>query len=1220
MIFLSLFGPNRREPPCWPGQFSSSVSLSRSLSTGDAALDRGHPPHLLPRAARPWLRGSDRDDITTAAAPLRIVQTVVEQLEFARAGLAVVVASTPASAIAPIPTPKPAQRPSLSLSLSPTRRASMIDLSRDLWIVLMHSRSQASTDAAATVSMPAITPAVTTSSSPAPESLREPVSPSPSDSHSSVSPSATSFPQRIRSKASFRSLRSQPDEYDNRHVDDKNLPPPRPSFLRRLSPGLAARVKLLDGSTKTAQELSRSKNQVGKLSQDHLRELERAHQDLSIKVHRRGRAWSGGHELPGVKRGTSQHSQPEPRGRTWEQHDQEPLLSPIPSPADAVAESLPAEPEPEPEIETTIPTEHIHQPEQTPPDTTPVVAAEPVSDSSFADNIRTSWEDNTVPKAETEAAEVEVETEAEADMSVVEPAQAPQPSAEPEETEVSPSGETDLEKYLKSSTQNDERPPPPPPKDSPRTPSTPSSSSNTQSYFNPHGLHRTESIYSFSRASFSSQLSQLTSINLPEPSSLEGRISSIPDASAAIRALNGAAQQIQTWIGKASDVLSGLDAEDDVEWAAAGGREGLDDVDRAITKFEGLVNVYVTAIEDVQLRDDIRTVNGDVLKTIVVQMESILRNWARIRTQLKGVKEQVELAMEWEELWGVVLGDVGLEVEDLGRVIFELEEKRHLSMFEDEEEAEGNNGVDISELETIIEETPPTNSTPNKRFSMPQTYSTPSQQPAPRATGPDDSALLGLFARLQPLRASLDFLPMRLSMFQARAQKIFPTACEELEMKREKLENAYKKLESDAEILRKELDEDRWVLVFRNAGRQARTMCESVERSIGKLQEALDTGAQYNNHATLAKRIESFEAKKIHYGPAIERVLLIIEKGVNDRITVNGEILRLLHEMRSRVDALNASIKVMDGLLDDIDFSKTQQLRDSISSIVTMDSPATGSVVDTPGSSPASSVVLSNGNGRKGSSTPNVGNSSRRGSSVASTSRKRYSGLPQGAATLSAGRRSSIPRASFSGSLTSPTRSQTNTSLTPRPASRTSTAPTKTPDNRPRWNSSTNTNDLKIGHAHKLSATTPRNQNRNSRSNIPTPSPLSRETSRSPAPLGMRSSSRAMSRLASPTPNRISSPTPSRSILDPPPYSKLRKQSTPNLPAGARNRQSYAGISITRSSPPGEDRAKTQRPETSLGHSSASRRLSGIPLPKFRSGRESAASSRNKLAERPPWR
>jgi hypothetical protein len=62
------------------------------------------------------------------------------------------------------------------------------------------------------------------------------------------------------------------------------------------------------------------------------------------------------------------------------------------------------------------------------------------------------------------------------------------------------------------------------------------------------------------------------------------------------------------------------------------------------------------------------------------------------------------------------------------------------------------------------------------------------------------------------------------------------------------------KLEGDAEALRRELGEDRWVLVFRNAGRQAQKMFESVERSVDKLQEAIDTGAQHSNPPALAKR------------------------------------------------------------------------------------------------------------------------------------------------------------------------------------------------------------------------------------------------------------------------------------------------------------------------------------------------------------------------------
>ena len=121
-------------------------------------------------------------------------------------------------------------------------------------------------------------------------------------------------------------------------------------------------------------------------------------------------------------------------------------------------------------------------------------------------------------------------------------------------------------------------------------------------------------------------------------------ISSIVNAPTAVRALIGAAEQIEKWMNKASDVLNGLDAEDDVEWAAAGGREGLEEVDKAVVKFESLVDVYVKAIENVQLRDDINDVRPQDLTAIVAQMDATLKNWASIRTFLKGVKASTSVS------------------------------------------------------------------------------------------------------------------------------------------------------------------------------------------------------------------------------------------------------------------------------------------------------------------------------------------------------------------------------------------------------------------------------------------------------------------------------------------------------------------------------------------------------------------------------------------------
>ena len=949
----------------------------------------------------------------------------------------------------------------------------------------------------------------------------------------------------------------------------------RASFLRRLSPGLAARVKLLDPSNKSpVSAAQRAQGRIGKIPEEQIKELDRLHQDLSIKVQKKGKAWSRQQPVFGERLVVPK--QREDRG------------------VDKEVESQPGE------------------------------AGPPV--------------DEVLPSIGTSDTMTAVESS---------PAMVVEAGASHGSSSSALSDQTDFEKYLSTSTEeaDSNAPPPPPPKDSPPAPSgSANGSENGSSYFNPLGLHRTDSIYSFSRASFSNQLSQLTSISLPQPSTLEASISAISTAPAAVRALTSAAEQIQKWINKASDVLSGLDAEDDVEWAAAGGREGLDEVDKAVSKFENLINVYVQAIENVQLRGDIADVGPEQLTNIVVQMESTLKSWSSIRTQLKGVKEQVELAMEWEELWNAVLGDVGLEMENLSRLIFEMEEKRH-QMGPIQTETEPSSGLDINELETIVEETPANGSATNtSRFSLAPVFppSNSSFLAQPTSQNPQDEAsLLALFARMQPLRASLDFLPMRLSMFQSRADKIFPSACEELEEKRHKLEKGYKKLETDAEALRRELGEDRWIIVFRNAGKQAHKMCESVERSVQKLQEAIDGGIQHSNPTALAKRAENFEAKKVHYGSAIERVLTIIQKGINDRLTVNGEIIRLHADLQARFEALNEMMREMDAILDELAATRSHQMRDSISSIVTLDSPATHSAIDTPGSSPASSIVMSAG-GR-----PNIPSrrSSATGNSISRappSKLKRYSGLPQPVQSLNqTPRRPSYNRSSTATpgllSPTTPRFKMTSPSpnSTPRPASRISSS-SRSIDNRPRWNSSCNTNDLVVGHCYKpLSSATPSPHRktpslgltpRSASSTLPVRSPLSRDSSASPAP-GLRPPSRLNRGVTSspmPDRNRDISPSPARpSLIDPPPYSKLRKgipALSSALSTTPRSRQSYSGNPSARMTPAtqqnslaGTSASGGSRPGTALGHSN--RRTSLLPLPKSKaSGRDSS------LGSRPPWR
>lgn len=754
-------------------------------------------------------------------------------------------------------------------------------------------------------------------------------------------------------------------------------------------------------------------------------------------------------------------------------------------------------------------------------------------------------------------------------------------------------------------------------------PQTPGSPIDAESYFNSlNSLRssRANSVYSISRISLSSQLSQLTSLALPNASSLSSSISLIPTALVAANTLSNAADQIRRWLHKATEVLSGLDAEDDVEWAAAGGREGLVEVDAAIGKFEGLIGVYVTAIEDLQERQDITRVPSEQLKDVVDQMETILGHWDKVKKSMKTIKGQVELAMEWEELWNVVLGDIGLEMDNLSRLVFEMEEARHKALLS-EPLLDSSTSFDMQELDTIAEE--------GEKESLANRMSLPAVLPASPTVNsptigiaPDDTRLLALFARMQPLRASLDFLPMTLSGFQSRAEGILPTACQELESRRRSLEKKWKSLESDAEGLRQELGEDRWVIVFRNAGRQAQKLCESVERAITKLQESIDIGLQHSNPPLLTKKVEAYEAKKSHYGPAIEKVLSIIHKGVTDRLTVNGEILRLHSDIKARWDSIKADIEDMDLALDDLTMNKNQQLRDSISSIVSMDRSTIGSTIDTPGSSPASSVVMGPTNGHKRDASPGMNGASRRSSISLSrpNATKRYVSMPavQTGSTQLPRKTPALRSVTLDFRGASPSPYGTPASGTSTPAAR-HQRPSLSYDNKPRWNSSPKVDYFELGQRPRPSPLlTPMLGNRNSMafrspssagsfqmSGLPLPSPLGR-SSPAPTPTSVimshrpRMSSGAQSSLGL---RKLSTSSPANGAD----WVKVKDRTPPHISSSKKEAIRLEDESSSPAEQSPSARARPQRPSTSMANS---RRISMLPLPK------TAASPLQGISER----
>lgn len=933
---------------------------------------------------------------------------------------------------------------------------------------------------------------------------------------------------------------------------DESIDPILSAPSRKLSPGLAARLKAL--GLGTSRKLSRAvsgSDRVGRLPEDQIRQIDEFHQQRSadiIAVERRGRPWKGVVRIPS---GASLRS--------------------AKSNKDAIT----------PE-DVDIPTIQI-------------------LDSPGADN------QSALLHHDLEAVEA-------LDMDTNK-YRLPDHSNENGTKVTLDTRREHIERDARPPSPPQESPPPVPAKD---TPPMSSEAFNPDDYFGSLGLQRPGSIYTISRASFANQLAQLTSLQLPDADSLAGKVAAIPTAQSAVKALIGAAEQIRSWILKASEVISGLDSDDDVEWSAAGGREGLEEVESATTKFEGLINVYVTAIEQLQNRGDIANVSTDDLTRAVTQMEAITEEWTNIRSTLRSVRGQVEIAMEWEELWNVVLGEVEGELDELRRLVFEMEERRHKSAMA----IANGDAVDIGDLQTIVEETPPAatrSRAANNRVSLSGMPTSPgSPSPGGPAISADDSSLLALFARMQPLRASLDFLPMRLSTFQGRAERSFPTACEELDMRREALEASYKKLEKDAEGLRKELGEDRWVLVFRGAARQAQKMTESVERSVAKLKEAVDAGMHLTNQPAFLKKIESYEAKKTHYGPAIDRILLIIDRGVKDRLTVNGEILRLHAEMQATWADLKEQIKDTDMVMDELHTDKRgTHLRDSISSMLSNDITSTvGSGRETPGSSPPSSVIMSGlGIGtRSPASKASYATRARRSSSSVSGHMPQQPRRSVSATTTTIPRKP-VSRLSTVAGLSTPGREGSATPSGNRYAG-SIPRPSSTMAHRPKWNGSTNTSSLDTGHNFKpLTLSTPSPYSRNS-----TATPV-RSHSSLAAPMGSRLPMRSPLRAASPSPGPETPPRP---------VSKLNLLQGPSV----TNRR-------TTLQPPRVDELGLP-PRAASSMATTSRRTSMLPTPKFRRdisdstmGRASpgpaagprfgfkrgnSVSSQDKPGDKPRWR
>ncbi|KAI0708810.1 hypothetical protein C8T65DRAFT_576056 [Cerioporus squamosus] len=208
-----------------------------------------------------------------------------------------------------------------------------------------------------------------------------------------------------------------------------------------------------------------------------------------------------------------------------------------------------------------------------------------------------------------------------------------------------------------------------------------------------------------------------------------------------------------------------------------------------------------------------------------------------------------------------------------------------------------------------------------------------------------DQSLVSLDERVEVVSKGMKAVNEALEPLLSRAERTPTTVNSDSEeeaavlRKHAALVAEWEAVQKEIQVLREELKEDKWLTVFRTVTDQADGMMSSLEKAVNRCQDfmwqvqkrGLDEAVSPSTSSTSGRSekaplsyetfmslLESYEAKKKHYTPATTKVLSIIDKGVQDRVTKNGECLRRHAECTQRWRNLKDRIARTDTDMDNL--------------------------------------------------------------------------------------------------------------------------------------------------------------------------------------------------------------------------------------------------------------------------------------------------------------
>jgi len=131
------------------------------------------------------------------------------------------------------------------------------------------------------------------------------------------------------------------------------------------------------------------------------------------------------------------------------------------------------------------------------------------------------------------------------------------------------------------------------------------------------------------------------------------------------------------------------------------------------------------------------------------------------------------------------------------------------------------------------------------------------------------------------------------------------------------------------ERVSEELKEDKWLEVFEQVAEQVEGMMESMERAIIHCQGLLDQIKGMVRQKVvpdapidrdhLYSIFKSFEAKQKYYAPAVNKMLDMLENGIESRTSRNMDVISRHQSMNLKWDQLQDGLERVDMELDDVE-------------------------------------------------------------------------------------------------------------------------------------------------------------------------------------------------------------------------------------------------------------------------------------------------------------